>query len=593
MLDCCIHLPSLPMKGFLKNVLATITGLLVVCLLAFIIIWQIVTPSKYKLKEDTVLVLNLNGILNERTTNDPVLQYMGIGDVNEIILPDVLSAIKKAKENDKIKGIYIRSGYISASYAALQEIREELKSFKESGKFIIAYGDLYPQKSYIFTSVADKIILNPQGNIDLHGINSSRMFYKGLFEKIGVEVQVFKVGTYKSAVEPFMQDKMSEANKEQVSSYINDIWTTNIYEISESRGISVNSLNLIADSLTVLRSAQSMVDKKLVDTLLYETDVQKLLASLVGKDNFKDINKAYPSDLRDTEYKNRSDSKNKIAILYAEGGISSGNSSNEIYDRYYVKELEKLKDDKDIKAVVFRINSGGGSAYASEQIWKAVSELKAVKPIVVSMGGYAASGGYYIACNANKIIAQPTTLTGSIGIFGLFPNVEGLTQKIGFTYDNVKTNILSDFGDITRPMKEEEKVIFQNYINDGYDLFITRCAESRGISKDSINQIAQGRVWTGKQALEIGLVDKLGGIYMALDEAAILANITDYEIKEYPKRKDFWEEINGLSRKTIASSLIKDYFGDEYKLIKTVKGIKELNEQDFIQARLPYDFSVE
>lgn len=581
------------MKGFLKNVLATITGLLVVGLLSFFIIWQIVTPSKYKLQDDTILVLNLNGILNERTTNDPVLQYMGIGDINEIILPDILSAIKKAKENDKIKGIYIRSGYLSASYAALQEIREELKSFKESGKFIIAYGDLYPQKSYILASIADKIILNPQGNIDLHGINSSRMFYKGLFEKIGVEVQVFKVGTYKSAVEPFMQDKMSDANKEQVSSYINDIWATNIYEISESRGIPVSSLNLIADSLTVLRGAQLMIEKKLADTLMYETEVQELLATLVNKDDFKDVAKAYPSDLRDIKYKNKTNSKNKIAILYAEGGISSGSSSNEIYDRYYVKEIEKLKNDDDVKAVVFRINSGGGSAYASEQIWKAVSDLKAVKPIVVSMGGYAASGGYYIACNANKIIAQPTTLTGSIGIFGLFPNVEGLTKKIGFTYDNVKTNKLADFGDITRPMKEEEKVIFQNYINEGYDLFITRCAEGRGISKDSINQIAQGRVWTGKQALEIGLVDKLGGIYTALGEAAKLADIADYEIKEYPKRKDFWEEISGLSRKTIASTLIKDYFGNEYELIKTVKEIKELNEQDFIQARLPYNFNIE
>lgn len=583
------------MKGFLKNVLATVVGIIIIALV-FIVFVSIattgLTSDKYKLEDNTVLTLKLSGTLKDRVSTDPLSEFLGLTDANEIALTDIRSAIKKAKENDKIKGIYIQAGILQASNASLLEIRNDLLDFKQSGKFIIAYGDIYMQGVYFLSSVADKIILNPQGNLDLHGLSSSRTFYKELFDKIGVEMQIFKVGTYKSAVEPYIQDKMSDANREQVSAYANDIWKTTLQEISESRKISIEELNSIADTFPAFRNPQWILDKQLADTLMYEADVKEYLARLINIGDVKDLKLANVSDMQSVEFRNKTKSDNRIAILYAEGSIKSGNGSSDIQDKYFVKQLKKLKDDDKVKAVVFRINSGGGSAYASEQIWKSVSDLKEKKPIVVSMGDVAASGGYYIAANASKIIAQPSTLTGSIGIFGMFPNVEGLTKKIGFTFDGVKTNKFSDFGDVTRPMNEEEKAILQEYINRGYDLFLTRCSEGRGIPKDSIDKIAQGRVWTGNQALEIGLVDALGGIEQAITDAATLASLNDYEIREYPIQKDFWLDLFDKQKEQIAVKTLKEYFGSDYELIKTVKEIKELKQQDFIQARVPYDFQL-
>lgn len=584
------------MKGFLKSVLATIVGITIIAILIILVFSSVVLSGimskDYKLENNTVLVLKLNGVLKDRVQTDPLSEFLGLSDVSEMALTDISSAIKKAKENDKIKGIYIHAGMLYASNASLLELRNDLLDFKESGKFIVAYGDIYMQGSYFLSSVADKIILNPQGNLDLHGLSSSRTFYKGLFDKIGVEMQIFKVGTYKSAVEPYIQDKMSDANREQVNSYVSDIWKTILTEISESRQITTDQLNSIADTLPTFKAPQWVLEKKLVDTLMYELDVKKYIASLIGVKQASDIKLAGISDMQSVDFINKNKSDSQIAVLYAEGSIKSGNGSSDINDRYYIKQLEKLKDDDKVKAVVFRINSGGGSAYASEQIWKAVSDLKEKKPIVVSMGDLAASGGYYIAANASMIIAQPSTLTGSIGIFGMFPNVEGLTQKLGMTFDGVKTNKFSDFGEVTRPMNEEEKVILQDYINRGYDLFLTRCAEGRGLSKDSVNVIAQGRVWTGKQALKIGLVDALGGIDKAIEYAATFASLNDYEIREYPVQHDFFEDLLHKQKEELAVKTLKEYFGSDYELIRMIREIKELKEQDFIQARLPYDFEV-
>lgn len=590
------YLGNKTMKGFLKNVLATIVGVAIIAILIVLVFSSVllsgITSKDYKLEDNTVLVLRLNGVLKDRVQTDPLSEFLGLSDISEMALTDISSAIKKAKENDKIKGIYIHAGMLYASNASLLELRNDLLDFKESGKFIVAYGDIYMQGSYFLSSVADKIILNPQGNLDLHGLSSSRTFYKGLFEKIGVEMQIFKVGTYKSAVEPYTQDKMSDANREQVSSYVNDIWKTLLTEISESRQITTDQLNSIADTLPTFKDPQWVLEKKLVDTLMYESEVKKYIADLIGVKEISDIELASIADMQSVDFVDERKSDNRIAILYAEGSIKSGDESSDINDRYYIKQLEKLKDDDKVKAVVFRINSGGGSAYASEQIWKAVSDLKEKKPIVVSMGDLAASGGYYIAANASMIIAQPSTLTGSIGIFGMFPNVEGLTQKLGMTFDGVKTNKFSDFGEITRPMNREEKAILQEYINRGYDLFLNRCAEGRGISRDSINVIAQGRVWTGNQALKIGLVDALGGIDKAIEYAVTLANLNDYEIKEYPVQGNFFEDIFSKKREELAVKTLKEYFGSDYELIKMIREIKELKEQDFIQARLPYDFEV-
>ncbi len=547
------------------------------------------SSDKYNLKDNTVLTLKLEGTLSERVEPNSFLDLIGQNTDLEIGLDDILSSIKKAKENDNIKGIYINAGAFAASNASLKEIRDQLADFKESGKFIIAYADVYSQGCYYLSSVADKVIMNPQGNLDLHGLSSSPTFYKGLLDKVGIEMQIFKVGTFKSAVEPFMLDKMSDANREQVTAYINDIWSTITSEISDSRKISVDKINQLTDSLQTFKLANASVSDGLVDTLMYETEVKEYLKDLLKVEKAKDVRMASIKDMTSVSFVKESNSKDVIAILYAEGSINNGSGKDGITDKRYVKEIEKLKDNDKVKAVVFRVNSPGGSAYASEQIWKAITDLKAKKPVVVSMGDYAASGGYYIACNASKIIAQPNTLTGSIGIFGMFPNFEGLTKKVGLSFDNVKTNKFADFGDATRPMRPEEKVILQQYIEHGYDLFLTRCSEGRNIPKDSLDHIAQGRVWTGNQALKIGLVDALGNIDTAIQEAAKLAKLDDYSLQDYPKKVDFLESLLSNQKEEFATRAMKEYLGKDYELFKT---IKEIKEQDFVQARMPYDISI-
>lgn len=583
------------MKGFLKSLLASIVGCsIVIGIFIFIFILIIAAMSfgssdKYNLKDNTVLTLKLEGTLSERVEPNSFLDLIGQNTDLEIGLDDILSSIKKAKENDNIKGIYINAGAFAASNASLKEIRDQLADFKESGKFIIAYADVYSQGCYYLSSVADKVIMNPQGNLDLHGLSSSPTFYKGLLDKIGIEMQIFKVGTFKSAVEPFMLDKMSDANREQVTAYINDIWSTITSEISDSRKISVDKINQLTDSLQTFKLANASVTDGLVDTLMYETEVKEYLKDLLKVEKAKDVRMASIKDMTSVPFVKESNSKDVIAILYAEGSINNGSGKDGITDKRYVKEIEKLKDNDKVKAVVFRVNSPGGSAYASEQIWKAITDLKAKKPVVVSMGDYAASGGYYIACNASKIIAQPNTLTGSIGIFGMFPNFEGLTKKVGLSFDNVKTNKFADFGDATRPMRPEEKVILQQYIEHGYDLFLTRCSEGRNIPKDSLDHIAQGRVWTGNQALKIGLVDALGNIDTAIEEAAKLAKLDDYSLQDYPKKVDFLESLLSNQKEEFATKAMKEYLGKDYELFKT---IKEIKEQDFVQARMPYDISI-
>lgn len=583
------------MKGFLKSLLASIVGCsIVIGIFIFIFILIIAAMSfgssdKYNLKDNTVLTLKLEGTLSERVEPNSFLDLIGQNTDLEIGLDDILSSIKKAKENDNIKGIYINAGAFAASNASLKEIRDQLADFKESGKFIIAYADVYSQGCYYLSSVADKVIMNPQGNLDLHGLSSSPTFYKGLLDKIGIEMQIFKVGTFKSAVEPFMLDKMSDANREQVTAYINDIWSTITSEISDSRKISVDKINQLTDSLQTFKLANASVTDGLVDTLMYETEVKEYLKDLLKVEKAKDVRMASIKDMTSVPFVKESNSKDVIAILYAEGSINNGSGKDGITDKRYVKEIEKLKDNDKVKAVVFRVNSPGGSAYASEQIWKAITDLKAKKPVVVSMGDYAASGGYYIACNASKIIAQPNTLTGSIGIFGMFPNFEGLTKKVGLSFDNVKTNKFADFGDATRPMRPEEKGILQQYIEHGYDLFLTRCSEGRNIPKDSLDHIAQGRVWTGNQALKIGLVDALGNIDTAIQEAAKLAKLDDYSLQDYPKKVDFLESLLSNQKEEFATKAMKEYLGKDYELFKT---IKEIKEQDFVQARMPYDISI-
>lgn len=585
------------MKSFLKSLLASIIGCFIVIGIFFLIGLAMLaalsfkSTEKYALKDNTILTLKLEGGLVDRVQQqNPLYDYVFGQDNLQIGLDDILYSIERAKENDKIKGIYIYSGMFTASSATLKEIRDALIDFKKTGKFVVAYSDTYLQGGYYLSSVADKVLVNPKGNLDLHGLSVTNTFYKGLFDKLGVEMQIFKVGTFKSAVEPYMLDKMSEANREQLASYTGDVWTTILTEISRSRNVPVSKLNQFADSLTLLQKTEMYVENHLVDTLMYETDVKEYLKTLVRVSEVKDLNMASISNICTLDPSKDSNSQNIVAVLYAEGSITDGTGKDGITSKRYVKEIEKLKNDDKIKAVVFRVNSGGGSAYASEQIWKAITDLKAKKPVVVSMGGLAASGGYYISCNASKIVAQPNTLTGSIGIFGMFPNIEGLTKKIGLSYDNVKTNKFADFGDISRPMREDEKVVFQNYINEGYDLFLTRCSEGRGIAKDSLDKIAQGRVWTGNQALKIGLVDAIGGIDTAIEEAVKLAKLENYSVNSYPEKTDFFDSLLLNGKDDLATRVMKEYMGDDYKLIKT---LKEIKEQSYIQARIPYELDIQ
>lgn len=585
------------MKSFFKSLLASILGcfiaLAIMSVIGLIIITAMAFSAEetYVVKNKTILSLNLEGQIADRgTPENPFAEILGFGDDSTLGLDDILYAIDRAEENEKIEGIYIKAGMFASSSAALKEIRERLIKFKESGKFIVAYGDTYLQGGYYLSTVADKVIANPRGGVMWSGMSSSPMFYKGLLEKLGVEMQIFKVGTFKSAVEPFILDKMSEPNRQQVQSYINDLWKTVREEVSASRNISAEELNQLADSMLMLRKPELLVEKGLVDTLMFETDVNNYLKELVNSEKSDKLRLASIKNIASLPKADKKGSKDIIAILYTEGEITSGKGDNGITDGKTVKELQKLADNDKVKAVVLRINSPGGSAYASEQIWKAVTDLKEKKPIVVSMGGVAASGGYYMACNASKIIAQPNTITGSIGIFGMFPNGEGLAKKVGLTFDNVKTNKFADFGEITRPMREEEKAILQAYIEEGYDLFLTRCSEGRGIPKDSLDLIAQGRVWTGNQALEIGLVDALGGMEVAIKEAADLAGLESYSTADYPRKKDFFQTLMDSKKEEMAVQLMKEYLGSEYKTFQMIKSIKE---QDCIQARLPYGLDVQ
>lgn len=590
------------MKDFFKIVLASALGFLVANIILFILTMFLffgfigtmvgdMGKSTFKLKDNSVLNLKLSGQINERVSeDDPFTAMLGSRVPTTMGLNDITNAIRKAKDNDAIRGIYIDSRMFTASTATLAEIRGELIKFKETGKFIVAYSDTYTQGGYYLASIADKVVINPQGMLDLHGMSALPMFYKDALDKLGIEVQVFKVGTYKSAVEPFILTSMSDANREQVSSYLNDLWNTIGSEIAQSRNIDFDGFNATVNSMPMMQDTDFLLQSSLVDTLLYESEMKNYLRSLLDIDEDDKIPSASVTDMKSVKPAKTKTSKNHIGLLYAVGEITSGTGASNIQDKYLVNEIEKLRKNKDIKAVVMRVSSPGGSAYASEQIWKAIADLKEEKPVVVSMSDVAASGGYYIACNADKIVAQPTTITGSIGIFGMFPNLKKTADKIGLGVDVVKTHEFGDFGNFARPMRENEMQILQSYVERGYELFLTRCSEGRNIPKDTLALYAEGRVWTGNQAKEIGLVDELGDLKTAIDIAADLADIEDdYLVYEYPKMRSFIEELLDDKQKDIAAETIKEYLGEHYNVLMLVKDIKE---QDYVQARLPYNFNI-
>jgi protease-4 len=593
------------MKDFLKMFFASVLGVLVAMgIVWFISIVMIIgvlaslgnsTPA-YVLNNNTVFQLDLDGSINERKSNDVMTGLLSGGSEKSYGLDDILKAIKTAKENDKICGIYIKTGSLSAGYATLEPIRKALLDFKQSGKFVIAYGDYYRQSAYYITSVADKVIMNPQGMFMLHGMAANLEFYKGTLDKLGVKMEVFRVGTFKSAVEPFTETKMSEANREQVNSYVNSIWSHILAGISDSRGITVENLNRFADEYMDFSDPAISVEYGLVDELMYAPQVKDYIKNFAGLSEDAEIKFATLSNINSIPSINQRYTKDKIAVLYAEGQIFSGESKryqylgeNVITDEEYVKELGRLKDDKEVKAVVFRVNSPGGSAYASEQIWHAVTELKKEKPVIVSMGNYAASGGYYIACAADMIVAEPTTVTGSIGGFSLIPDGVELYKKVGLSYDGVKTNTFSDLGassyfGTVKAFEPEERRIIQAYTNRFIDVFYSRCADGRSKTKEEIDAIGQGRVWTGSQALQNGLVDRLGSLDDAVKIAAEHAQIADYDINTYPKKKDpFTLLMEDMMGGSVKAGLVRSFLGDDvYRQYMLVNGRK--SQLDMLQA---------
>ena len=591
------------MKDFLKFTLATVTGIILSSIVLFIIgmvtLFGIMAASDTEtiVKKNSVMILDLNGTLVERTQEDPlgILSQLFNDDSNTYGLDDILSSIKKAKENKDIKGIYLQANSLGTSYASLQEIRNALLDFKESGKFVIAYADSYTQGLYYLSSAADKVLLNPKGMIEWRGIASTPLFYKDLLQKIGVEMQVFKVGTYKSAVEPFTATEMSPANREQVTTFISSIWSQVTEGVSASRNIPVDSLKAYADRMLMFYPAEESVRCGLADTLVYRNDVRDYLKRLVDIDEDDNLSLLGLGDMINVRKNVPKDkSGNIIAVYYASGEITdypgSATSEEGIVGSKVIRDLRKLKDNDDVKAVVLRVNSPGGSAFASEQIWYAVKELKTKKPVIVSMGDYAASGGYYISCGADTIVAEPTTLTGSIGIFGMVPNVKELTDKIGLSYDVVKTNKYADFGNIMRPFSEGEKALLQMMVAEGYDTFITRCAEGRHTTKEAIEKIAEGRVWTGEAAKELGLVDELGGIDKALDIAVAKARVGGYTIVSYPEKKDVLSSLlDTKPTNYVESQLLKSKLGEYYRQFGLLTNLKE---QSMIQARVPFELNI-
>mgnify|MGYP003303688200 FL=1 len=585
------------MKDFIKFTFASLLGVLlagiVFAILGIVSMVGMMATSDTEtvVKENSIFTLKLNGTLSERASANPFQSFLGEENTN-YGLDEILSSIQKAKDNENIKGIYLHAEALETSFASLEEIRSALMDFKESGKWIVAYGDQYDQGTYYLASTADKIIVNPQGSIAWHGLASQVVFFKDLLSKLGVDMQIFKVGTYKSAVEPFIATEMSPANREQTTAYITSIWNKLLEDISASRNLSVDSLNYYADQMMDLRPAQDYITYGMADTLMYKDEVLSYLKNMSNREADESLRTLSLEDMKNVKRNVPKDkSGNIIAVYYAYGEIDNSTSTDEGIDSKKVcRDLRKLREDETVKAVVLRVNSPGGSAYGSEQIWNEVVKMTAEKPVVVSMGDYAASGGYYISCAADCIVANPTTLTGSIGIFGMFPNMEKLfSDKLGLNFDMVKTNKLADMGDLTRPFNAAESEIMQNYINNGYKLFVKRCADGREMTTEAIEKIAEGRVWTGATAKELGLVDELGGLDKALEIAAEKAGVEAYSTITYPAKEGMLSSLLNQSKNDYIEGKLEESIGEYYHQFKFIKNLKEA---DPVQARLPFEMII-
>lgn len=594
------------MKDFFKNVAATIVGLfafgLIMTILGFICIIGMIASSNSKptLKDNAVMVLKLQGQIEDRSEDNWLGELTG-EQFNNLGMNKILSSIRKAKDEEKVKGIYLETGILESDYATLQEIRNALADFKKSGKWIIAYGDALSQGGYYLASVANKVYVNPEGNVDWHGIASQPQYIKDVAAKFGVHFTVVKVGKYKSYTETYTEDKMSDANREQVSRYIGGLWQQMLADVSKSRNISKDSLNRYADGLMVFDDAQLLKSRKMVDGFCYYDEIRDVVKKQLGLKTDEAINQVDYNDV-DMAIDDSNLMGEEIAVYYCQGSIvrmetpSIYGSEQQIVSTKVIKDLQELADNSQVKAVVLRINSGGGDAYASEQIWRAVKELNKKKPVVVSMGGMAASGAYYMSMGAQYIMAQPTTLTGSIGIFGALPDFSDLmTKKLGFKYDEVKTNRNSAYASagMSRPWSAEEITTMQNYVNRGYNLFRKRVAEGRKMSTEQVEKIAQGRVWLGTDAKNIKLIDGFGGQSDAIDKAAELAHLSSYQAVEYPALAGWMEQLMdmaGGNKGTYLDEQLRLALGDLYQPFIMIRNMKE---KEPIQAALPYVLNIQ
>ena len=587
------------MKQFLKFTLATIVGVILAWLIGVLIFFGVIgaiagaKDSTPTIKPNSVYELSLEGTLIDRSEDDPFsgafASAVGRPSEDKLGMDDVLANIAKAKADENIVGIYLKGGSMSANIASVREIRNALIDFKKSGKFVVAYADNYSQKMYYLVSCADKILLNPQGMLELKGLSVQSMFLKNTLDKLGVEMQIVKVGTFKSAVEPFINTKMSDANRLQVTVFLNSIWNTIIKEVSSSRKIPFEKLNVYADEMLMFQPTEKAKEYKLVDSLVYvdqmDSVIRKCAKGLKKADNLTFVKHNTFTKVPD----NSKFEKNKIAVIYAVGDITDTEGDG-IVARDIIKTINTVKKDSSVKAVVLRVSSPGGSAFASEEIWHALSLLKAKKPLIVSMGDYAASGGYYISSLADVIVAQPNTITGSIGIFGVIPNIKGLNDKLGITYDGVKTNKMSDAISVNRQFTPEERELMQNYVNRGYELFVKRCADGRKKTVEQIKSIAEGRVWTGEDAIKIGLVDKIGGLNDAIKLASAKAKLKSFNVNEYPEKEDFSTKLMKNFGKEVEARFMKAQLGEQYEILKQIKNIQRING---IQARMDYNLVIQ
>ncbi len=589
------------MNEFLKSVLATVVGIFVFPMIMglFLLIGIIgfalggSSSDKPKIDKNSVLVVNLTGMISEQSGEDILGQLTG-NFANSTGMDELLLAIKNAKESDKVKGIYLEGGLVEADKAQLQELRNALEDFKKSGKWIVAYADTYEQGAYYLASVANKVWLNPKGMLDWHGLAMQTEYYKGLYDKLGIHYQILKVGKFKSYTEAYTEEKMSDANREQSQKLVDGTWKNILSAVSKSRKISADSLNAYANGLVMFADQQILKQKGLVDGFLYHDQVSAEVRKLLKIDADDDINQVSVADMAASK---ADDKGEEIAVYYAEGSIVSTaiqglTGGSFIASDQVCSDLKDLADDDDVKAVVLRINSGGGDAFASEQLWRAVSQLKKKKPVVVSMGGVTASGAYYTSVAANWLVADPNTITGSIGIFAAIPEFSELaTKKLGLKFDAVKTNTHSDFGNVfARPFDASELSAIQGYVNRGYVLFRKRVADGRRMSVNKVESIAQGRVWLAPDALKLGLIDQLGGINDAIAKAAKLAKVNEYHTVGYPAEPGLLDQLLGsVNRQSLLDEQLHTLLGDFYPEFVSLRSAQNT---PMLQARIPYGMSI-